>query len=121
MDIRPVAIKKSNEFMIYCKWTDGFESTVALKHLREQCPCANCIEDRKAKETKQIFSFKKFSQGMNDLVKFEAMGTYALAATWGDGHNAGIYTYEHLRSIFEEYAMSDDEIKKIEDEIAANK
>lgn len=121
MDIRPVAIKKSNEFMIYCKWTDGFESTVTLRHLREQCPCAHCIEDRKAKKSKPIFNFKKFSQGMNDLVKFEAMGTYALAATWGDGHNAGIYTYEHLRSIFEESAMSCDEIKKIEDEIAANK
>ena len=121
MDIKPVTIKKSNEFIIYCKWTDGFESTITLKHLREQCPCANCAEDRKAKESKPIFSFEKFSQGMNDLIKLEIIGTYALSPTWGDGHNVGIYTYEHLRSIFEEYAMSDDEIKKIEDEIAANK
>ncbi|MDA3843370.1 MAG: DUF971 domain-containing protein [Candidatus Kapabacteria bacterium] len=121
MDIRPVAIKKSNEFMIYCKWTDGFESTVTLKHLREQCPCAHCEEDRKAKESKPIFNFKKFSEGMNDLVKLDKIGTYALAATWGDGHKAGIYTYENLRSIFEEFVMSEDEIKKIEDETAENK
>ena len=26
-------------------WTDGHESVYSVRHLRESCPCANCIDE----------------------------------------------------------------------------
>ena len=33
---------------------------------------------------------------MNDI---EEVGAYAVRIHWNDGHNAGIYSFEHLRRI----------------------
>ena len=32
-------------------------------------------------------------------IRLEAVGSYALRITWDDGHDAGIYSWERLRSI----------------------
>jgi DUF971 family protein len=31
-----------------------------------------------------------------DLLKFQAVGGYALQLFWGDGHSSGIYSYPYL-------------------------
>ena len=33
------------------------------------------------------------------LTHLEAVGNYAIAFTWADGHNTGIYSFRLLRSI----------------------
>ena len=35
----------------------------------------------------------------------EAVGNYAIRIHWNDGHNAGIYSYNHLRSLSAESAL----------------
>ncbi len=33
------------------------------------------------------------------MTSIEPVGNYALRIAWNDGHNTGIYSYDHLRSI----------------------
>ena len=33
------------------------------------------------------------------LSRLEAVGLYALKPVWEDGHETGLYTYEHLRDL----------------------
>ncbi len=35
------------------------------------------------------------------LKSVAAIGNYALKLTWGDGHDVGIFTWEHLRELCE--------------------
>jgi DUF971 family protein len=33
------------------------------------------------------------------MLNVEAVGHYAIRIEWSDGHNTGIYSYDHLRKI----------------------
>ena len=33
------------------------------------------------------------------IMELEPVGNYAIRINWSDGHNTGIYSYEHLRAI----------------------
>jgi DUF971 family protein len=33
------------------------------------------------------------------MLAVEGVGNYAIRINWSDGHNSGIYSYEHFRSI----------------------
>ena len=72
-------------------WTDGHVSTFGLDYLRSWCPCAGCqghaVEARYLDLTGQ------------EITHLEAVGNYAIAFTWADGHNTGIYSFRLLRSL----------------------
>jgi DUF971 family protein len=53
-------------------------------------------EARKGKVFLPILRAREF-----EVASIVAVGNYAIQITWGDGHNTGIYTYEHLRSLCE--------------------
>jgi DUF971 family protein len=33
------------------------------------------------------------------MLRVEPVGAYAIRIDWSDGHNTGIYTFDHLRSL----------------------
>jgi DUF971 family protein len=33
------------------------------------------------------------------MLQCEPVGAYAIRIHWNDGHNSGIYSYEHLRNL----------------------
>ena len=116
MEIKPVKISKPEPYLLFIKWLDGFESTISLEDLRKDCPCANCtgesIGDR-------IYSFPKpvvYEPGVYDLVELKPVGNYALAATWGNGHNTGMYSWVKLREICNKRNIAS---KEIMDELKA--
>jgi hypothetical protein len=39
--------------------------------------------------------------GRYELTGAETIGAYAMKFSWGDGHDQGIYTWEHLRGLCE--------------------
>lgn len=43
----------------------------------------------------------KGTPGRYELKGAEVIGNYAMRFSWGDGHQEGIYTWEHLRSLCE--------------------
>ena len=82
-------------------WSDGHEGTTNIHSLRDQCPCAGC-----SGETVLFRSYvppepEKGTPGRYELRNVEVIGGYGLKIVWGDGHDTGIYTWEHLRSLCE--------------------
>lgn len=72
-------------------WDDGHVSIFPLDYLRSWCPCASCQgHDPVA---------KYLNLTGQELQHLEAVGNYALAPTWQDGHNTGLYTFRLLRQL----------------------
>lgn len=58
--------------------------------------------------------------GMYELKNLQAVGNYAVQAEWGDGHNTGIYSWDILRAIAEHHALSQDQLRELEEKAAAH-
>ncbi|MCC7235438.1 MAG: DUF971 domain-containing protein [Bryobacterales bacterium] len=101
-DPEHIAISKSKGIKI--DWKDGHHSDLALAVLRDECPCAGCTgahgtppeRTNHSQPAKEAFPMFKPMLKMLDI---QPVGGYALRIYWNDGHNAGIYSYEHLRGI----------------------
>ena len=97
-----IAISKSKGIMI--DWKDGHHSQYTLAYLRDECPCASCTGAHGTEPQKSDYAaprsdpFPMFKPTLK-MLNVEAMGHYAFRIDWSDGHNTGIYSYEHLRKI----------------------
>ncbi len=56
-----------------------------------------------------------FKPGKNEIKSLTPIGNYAINPTWGDGHDTGIYPWEFFRVVFENYKLSETEIKEFLD------
>ena len=84
-------------------WVDGHKSAWNFAWLREACPCATCIEERKnggrragqpkAKPAEVLPMYTPPAKPASA----HAVGRYAIQFNWLDGHSAGIYSWEYLR------------------------
>jgi DUF971 family protein len=72
-------------------WDDGHSSTFSLDYLRSWCPCAGCQGHAPTARYLDL-------QGQ-ELLQLEPVGNYALAPTWKDGHNTGLYSFRLLRGL----------------------
>ncbi len=104
----PAQFKKVNDEEIMLKWDDGKEFVLPAKYLRDRCPCASCAGESVLWREYKPSPLQVLTPGKYNLKSAEIVGDYALALTWVDGHNTGLYSFEHLRRICEEY--SDKEI-----------
>ncbi len=84
-------------------WVDGHKSAWSFAWLRDACPCATCVEERK-NEGRQLGQPKPRAADLLPLYKpparpasAHAVGRYALQFNWEDGHSSGIYSWEYLR------------------------
>jgi DUF971 family protein len=72
-------------------WADGHRSRFPHEILRGYCPCAGCQGHS---------GIIQFQEGGNlELRNLEQVGNYALGLSWGDGHEAGIYSFRYLRAL----------------------
>ncbi len=94
-DLRPGKVKRVNALQTDITWNDGHYSSYPSWYLRENCPCATCVEEFTGR--------RLISQGSirADLerVDVEPVGNYALRFVWNDHHDTGIYTFDLLRRI----------------------
>lgn len=81
-------------------WADGVTTTVAWRHLRANCPCAGCNEERaKPPDPFKVLSARELEAGTLAPTAMTPVGHYAYQITWTDGHAAGIYTLASLRNL----------------------
>jgi len=99
-------------------WADGHASHYDFAYLREECPCAMCNDERqkKAQGQEKDRQLKKenaaraaaapLSSPLLPMYKpklaaksAHAVGNYALQIDFNDGHAAGIYSFDYLRTI----------------------
>ena len=96
--LRPLSLRKEGDERLLIEWNDGHHSVYAWKHLRDNCPCAGCREER----LQPPDPFRLLQPGeLKPLrpVALAPVGHYAYKITWSDGHDTGIFTLEHLREL----------------------
>jgi DUF971 family protein len=106
-DPEHIAVSKSKGIDI--DWKDGHHSSYEVEYLRDWCPCATCTgahgtEPRpKSTEGSKAGNAKanpfQMYKPRTKMVSVEPVGSYAMRIQWNDGHNTGIYSFDHLRRI----------------------
>ena len=91
----PSRVKRVSAIQTDITWNDGHFSTYPSWYLRENCPCASCVEEFTGRRMIAQGSIPS-SLERTDVVP---VGNYALNFTWSDGHSTGIYTFDFLRRI----------------------
>lgn len=98
-----IAISKSKGIKI--DWMGGHHSQYSLAYLRDECPCASCTGAHGTTPQKTSYSapqsanpFQMYTPTLR-MLNVEQVGGYAIRIDWSDGHNTGIYSFDHLRRI----------------------
>lgn len=94
-----IAISKSTGIKV--DWKDGHHSEYSLEYLRDECPCATCTGAHGTEPQRSNYSSSPFQMYKPKLKmdSVEPVGRYAVRIYWNDGHNTGIYSFDHLREI----------------------
>lgn len=95
---RPVKLARDGDDRLVIDWTDGHHSEHAWQHLRKECPCAGCREER-LKPPDPFRVLKPAELLPLKPVQIAPVGLYAYKIVWSDGHDSGIFTLEHLRQL----------------------
>ena len=93
--LMPKLVKRVSPTQTDITWNDGHFSSYPSWYLRENCMCASCVEE--------FTGVRKVGHGdipsTIERTDVTPVGTYALNFVFSDGHKAGIYTFEYLRSL----------------------
>lgn len=73
-------------------WQDGPEQKFPFRLLRLHCPCAACVNEFTGE---RILDPATVPLDVKPTA-VEFAGNYGLKIFWSDGHNSGIYTWEHF-------------------------
>ena len=98
ISLTPVALRKEGAEGLAIDWNDGHKSVYSWKHLRDNCPCASCREER-GKPPDPFRILKPNELVPLSPVAIQPVGRYAYKITWSDGHDTGIFTLENLREL----------------------
>ena len=81
-------------------WEDGHRDDFDVRDLRLACHCALCIEEMSGRK---LLDPKTVRPDVSPRL-ISSIGNYAIGIDWSDGHNSGIYSFRHLRSLGERAA-----------------
>lgn len=76
-------------------WDDGVKTSASAQVLRQQCPCAACVDEWTNKRT---LDPSKVPADLR-IQQLQPVGNYALAFIFSDGHTTGIYPWKLLRDV----------------------
>jgi len=98
---RPVNLRKEGADRLAIDWSDGHKSVYTWKHLRDNCPCAGCREDKlqPPNPLHVLTSAELTPKPPLAPVAITPVGYYAYRIAWNDGHDTGLFTLENLRSL----------------------
>ena len=95
----PKTIKIKDKSFLEILWEDESNSSIGLKYLRDECPCATCKGETVLLKTYRPPAKTMITPEMFIIKNIETIGEYAIQITWKDGHNTGIYTYDYLQEL----------------------
>lgn len=108
----PTKISRPKPYLLKLEYDDSQAFIFLLTAFRDECPCAFC-KGETIMGTHYSFGMKQFAPGMNELVSLTPTGNYGVQATWKDGHDSGIYTWEMLRTIATKHGLNQDELSEL--------
>jgi len=86
-----IALSDNGELLI--EWPGGVRSTIPPLALRDQCPCASCVEEGTGRK---LLDRASIPPDIRPL-EVRGVGNYAIQIQWSDGHGTGIYSWDTLR------------------------
>jgi DUF971 family protein len=93
--LTPSLVKRVSPTQTDITWNDGHFGSYPSWYLRENCPCASCVDEFSGE--------RRVGHGnipsILERVSVAPVGNYALSFGWSDGHSTGIYTFDYLRRI----------------------
>ena len=96
--MRPVKIRLDKQArQLVIEWDDGLRHRYPWTYLRAHCPSAGERVSREQPNTDPLAVLGRVPS--SDVADVRMVGNYAINLTWADGHNAGIYSWEYLRSL----------------------
>lgn len=96
--VHPLKLAREGDDKLRIDWSDGLRTTLTWKELRDNCPCAGCREER-LQPPDPFRILKPAELAPLKPVRIDAVGHYAYKIVWSDGHDTGLFTLEHLRSL----------------------
>jgi DUF971 family protein len=101
--LRPTRLGKDGEEGLVIEWSDGHRGVYTWKHLRDECPCAGCRDERtRPPDPFRILTAAELApRPPLKPREFTPVGHYAYKIVWNDGHDTGLYTLENLRALCE--------------------
>lgn len=98
-DFRPTGLRREGDGL-KIDWSDGTSTYSTWRQLRDHCPCAGCIEDRKRPpDPFRVLTPQEVAAGPPAPIAMKPIGHYAYQITWNDGHDTGIYPVELLHKL----------------------
>ena len=95
MNLAPTTLHQIDGRTLGIEWNDGHRSRYEVRDLRLSCRCALCVEE--------FTGEKKLDPATvpADIrpIEITPVGHYAIHIIWSDGHQSGIYAFEHLRDV----------------------
>lgn len=76
-------------------WEDGTRTLATAQYLRQQCPCAGCVDEWTNKRTLDATRVPADLR----ITQLQPVGNYALTFVFSDGHATGIYPWKLLREL----------------------
>jgi DUF971 family protein len=99
----PTKIKIRDNEYLDITWDDGKTRSIKLSNLRNNCPCAVCLAEKDEWSSSYI---PLYTLEQLKITKIEIIGNYALGIKWEDGHDTGLYDYNYLLKLFDQYSKS---------------
>jgi DUF971 family protein len=100
MNIQPMELKLAAPDVLEIAWSDGEIRQYPVRMLRENCPCATCLEKRSAEEPPNLLPILNAQElAPLRITSMKPTGNYAYGIEFSDGHDTGIFTLELLRSL----------------------
>lgn len=93
MTATPTQLQQIDPQTLGITWSDGHESRYGVRDLRLACRCALCVDEM----TGQPRLDPRHIAETVHPVQIRPVGHYALRIHWSDGHQSGIYRFDHLR------------------------
>ncbi|MFN0156695.1 MAG: gamma-butyrobetaine hydroxylase-like domain-containing protein [Bacteroidota bacterium] len=97
--MRLAQLKQLSDSIVALTWDDGHDGPIATTVIRDSCPCAECKGESVLFQSYVPPAADKTKPGRYKIIGASPIGSYALKFSWGDGHDLGLYTWEHLRSL----------------------
>ena len=100
--VAPEKIEMLNLQTLQIRWSDAEVRHYSVRHLRNHCPCATCLEQAQANAPAELLPVITSAEAAPlRIARMEPMGRYAYAIHFSDGHDTGLYTIESLRKLGE--------------------
>ena len=85
--------------LLLLQWSDESEHALPLASLRKNCPCAACAGEKDVFGNVYKGPTKALTETSYEITGIQPVGYYALRPFWKDGHNTGIFSYDLLFSL----------------------